>query len=123
MTDVAIAVALTRKSIFSSKGASAVAAQDFFDSLESRADASKLAGMSNSYLFDIEGEGQWLVDVRDGAVTVTPGGGEADATITTSGETFEKIVAGEQNPTTAYMTGKLKIKGDMGAAMKLQKIF
>jgi putative sterol carrier protein len=100
-----------------------VPAQDFFDSLESRADASKLAGMSNSYLFDIEGEGQWLVDVRDGAVTVTPGGGEADATITTSGETFEKIVAGEQNPTTAYMTGKLKIKGDMGAAMKLQKLF
>ena len=100
-----------------------MAAQDFFDSLESRADASKLAGMSNSYLFDIEGEGQWLVDVRDGAVKVTPGGGDADATITTSGETFEKIVAGEQNPTTAYMTGKLKIKGDMGAAMKLQKIF
>jgi putative sterol carrier protein len=123
MTDVLVAVALTGKSTLSTKGASAVAAQDFFDSLESRADASKLAGMSNSYLFDIEGEGQWLVDVRDGAVTVTPGGGEADATITTSGETFEKIVAGEQNPTTAYMTGKLKIKGDMGAAMKLQKIF
>jgi putative sterol carrier protein len=123
MTDVLVAVALTNKSTLSTKGASAVAAQDFFNSLESRADASKLAGMSNSYLFDIEGEGQWLVDVRDGAVTVTPGGGEADATITTSGETFEKIVAGEQNPTTAYMTGKLKIKGDMGAAMKLQKIF
>jgi putative sterol carrier protein len=123
MTDVLVPVALTSKSTLSTKGASAVAAQDFFDSLESRADASKLAGMSNSYLFDIEGEGQWLVDVRDGAVTVTPGGGEADATITTSGETFEKIVAGEQNPTTAYMTGKLKIKGDMGAAMKLQKIF
>ena len=49
--------------------------------------------------------------------------GEADATITTTAETFDKIVAGEQNPTTAYMTGKLKIKGDMGAAMKLQKIF
>jgi putative sterol carrier protein len=100
-----------------------VAAKDFFDSLESNADASKLAGMSNSYLFDIEGEGQWLVSVADGAVTVTEGSGEADATIETSAETFEKIVAGEQNPTTAYMTGKLKIKGDMGAAMKLQKIF
>jgi len=36
---------------------------------------------------------------------------------------FEKIVSGEQNATTAYMTGKLKIKGDMGAAMKLQKLF
>ena len=51
------------------------------------------------------------------------GRGAADATIETSAETFEKIVSGEQNPTTAYMTGKLKIKGDMGAAMKLQKIF
>jgi putative sterol carrier protein len=100
-----------------------VAAKDFFDTLPSRADASKLAGMSNSYLFDIEGEGQWFVDVRDGALTVTEGGGDADATIAASGETFDKIVAGEQNPTTAYMTGKLKIKGDIGAAMKLQKLF
>ena len=100
-----------------------MAAQEFFDSLESRADASKLAGMNNSYLFDIEGEGQWLVEVRDGAINVTQGAGNADATLTTSGETFGKIVAGEQNPTTAYMTGKLKIKGDMGAAMKLQKLF
>jgi len=100
-----------------------VAAKEFFDSLETRADPSKLAGMTNSYLFDIEGEGKWLVNVADGAIAVTEGDGTADATIETSGETFEKIVSGEQNPTTAYMTGKLKIKGDMGAAMKLQKIF
>jgi len=100
-----------------------VAAKDFFDSLPSRADASKIAGMSNSYLFDIEGEGAWLVTVADGAISVAEGEGEADATISTSAETFDKIVAGEQNPTTAYMTGKLKIKGDMGAAMKLQKLF
>jgi putative sterol carrier protein len=102
-----------------------VAAKDFFESLPARADADKLAGMSNSYLFDIEGEGQWAVDVRDGAITVAdgPGAGDADATISTSSETFEQIVAGNQNPTTAYMTGKLKIKGDMGAALKLQKLF
>jgi putative sterol carrier protein len=102
-----------------------VAAKDFFDKLETGADPSKLAGMSNSYLFDIEGEGQWFVSVQDGKLSVAPGGGDgdADATISTSSDTFEKIVAGEQNPTTAYMTGKLKIKGDMGAAMKLQKLF
>ena len=98
-------------------------AKEFFDSLTSRADDSKLAGMNNSYLFDIEGEGQWIVDIADGKLSVREGAGDADATITTSGETFDKIVAGEQNPTTAYMTGKLKIKGDMGAAMKLQKLF
>ncbi len=97
--------------------------QDFFANLPTRADASKTAGMTNSYVFDIEGAGQWKVEVDDGAVTVSEGGGDADATISTSQETFEKIVAGEQNPTSAYMTGKLKIKGDMGAAMKLQKLF
>jgi putative sterol carrier protein len=100
-----------------------MAAKDFFDGLAARSDESKLAGMTNSYLFDIEGEGQWLVTVADGKLAVAEGGGDADATISASGETFEKIVAGEQNPTTAYMTGKLKIKGDLGAAMKLQKLF
>ena len=98
-------------------------AKEFFDGLETRTDASKLAGMNNSYLFDIEGAGQWLVAVNDGAVSVTEGGGEADTTISTSEETMMAVVRGEQNPTTAYMTGKLKIKGDMGAAMKLQKLF
>jgi putative sterol carrier protein len=102
-----------------------MAAKDFFESLPGRADADKLAGVSNSYFFDIEGEGQWLVDVRDGGLTVTEGAGkgDADVTITTSSEVFADIVAGQQNPTTAYMTGKLKIKGDMGAALKLQKLF
>ena len=97
--------------------------KEFFDGLESRADASKTAGMNNSYVFDIEGAGQWKVDVKDGAVSVSEGGGDADVTLTTSEETFQKIISGEQNPTSAYMTGKLKIKGDMGAAMKLQKLF
>jgi putative sterol carrier protein len=97
--------------------------REFFEGLENRADASKTAGMTNSYLFDIEGAGKWTVSVDDGKVSVTEGGENADAVITTSEETFAKIVRGEQNPTSAYMTGKLKVKGDMGAAMKLQKLF
>jgi len=97
--------------------------QDFFASLPTRADASKTAGMNNSYIFDIDGAGRWKVDVDDGAVSVAEGGDDADVTISASEETFQKIIAGEQNPTSAYMTGKLKIKGDMGAAMKLQKLF
>jgi len=97
--------------------------KDFFESLETRADSAKTAGMTHSYLFDIEGAGKWTVNVADGNVSVSEGGEDADAVITTSEETFEKIVSGEQNPTSAYMTGKLKVKGDMGAAMKLQKLF
>ncbi len=100
----------------------AASVNEFFDTLKT-VDASKTAGMRNSYLFDIEGAGQWLVKVQDGSIDVNEGGGEADCTITTSEDNFMKIVRGEQNATTAYMTGKLKIKGDMGAAMKLQKLF
>ncbi len=97
--------------------------REFFEGLESRVDPAKTAGMTNSYLFDIEGAGTWKVDVDDGKVAVSEGGGDADTTITASEETFQKIASGEQNATAAYMTGKLKIKGDMGAAMKLQKLF
>ena len=97
--------------------------REFFDTLESRVDASKMAGMNNSYLFEIEGAGTWKVDVADGKVSVTEGAGDADVTIRSSEETFSAIASGEQNPTTAYMTGKLKVEGDMGAALKLQKLF
>jgi putative sterol carrier protein len=98
--------------------------QEFFEGLPARADTSKTAGMNNSYGFDIEGAGQWTVKVTDGAVSVTEGMEDAaDVTISASQEVFQKIISGEQNPTSAYMTGKLKLKGDMGAAMKLQKLF
>ena len=98
--------------------------QEFFDGLESRVDATRTAGMNNTYAFDIDGAGQWTVAVDDGRVSVTEGtSAAADATIASSAENFERIVAGELNATSAYMTGKLKVKGDMGAAMKLQKLF
>jgi putative sterol carrier protein len=97
--------------------------QEFFEGLPERVPAERIAGMNNTYAFDIEGAGMWTVTIADGTVEVSEGAGEADCTFSSSAETFEKIVAGEQNATTAYMTGKLKIKGDMGAAMKLQKIF
>jgi putative sterol carrier protein len=97
--------------------------REFFETLESRIDPARTAGMNNSYLFDIDGAGKWKVDVDDGKVSVTEGGEDADAVISTTDETFQKIASGEQNPTSAYMTGKLKVKGDMGAAMKLQKLF
>ena len=96
--------------------------QEFFETLPSRADTSKTAGMSNSYGFDIEGAGQWTVKVDDGKVEVTEGDAGGDCTVSTSEETFQKIIDGRQNPVTAYMTGKLKVDGDMSAALKLKEI-
>ncbi len=98
-------------------------AREFFETLESRADESKTAGLTATYLFDVDGAGKWTVDVKDGKLSVTEGGDQADCTISVSKENFEQLISRDLNPTTAYMTGKLKVKGDMGAAMKLQKLF
>jgi len=102
-----------------------VPAKEFFDQLESHVDPGEIAGINHSYLFVVEGAGRWLVELRDGSVTVTEGldGDDADATITASKEVFERLVAGTQNPMMAYLTGKLKVSGDVNAALKLQTLF
>ena len=96
---------------------------EFFTSLPAKVDPGRTAGMNNAYVFAIDGAGTWTVKVTDGGVTVDEGDTGGDCTISTSAATFDQIVKGEKSPTSAYMTGKLKIKGDMGAAMKLQKLF
>jgi putative sterol carrier protein len=95
----------------------------FFEGLPGRVDSGKVAGMRNTYAFEIEGAGAWTVRVADGSIAVDEGAQAADCTITASEDTFRQIISGDQNPTSAYMTGKLKVKGDMGAALKLQKLF
>jgi putative sterol carrier protein len=98
--------------------------RDFFEGLESRAEgSSKAAGLNATYLFDIDGAGKWLVRVENGKPSVSEGDGAADTTISASEQTFLRIVNGEQNATTAFMTGKLRVTGDMGNAMKLQQLF
>jgi putative sterol carrier protein len=97
--------------------------REFFEALPSHVDPEKTAGMTNTYVFDVQDVGQWTVAVDDGKVTVSEGAGAADCTLTASEETLGKIARGEANATTAFMTGKLKISGDMGAALKLQKLF
>jgi putative sterol carrier protein len=102
----------------------AESSREFFDTLEARAAASnKAAGMTAKYLFDVTGSGKWVVDVQDGKVAVREGEEPADTTITTSEETFVKLVNGDQNPLTALMTGKMKVGGDKGKARKLQQLF
>jgi len=48
--------------------------------------------------------------------------GDADTVIITSKETLMKLKSGDLNPMMAVMGGKVKIKGDMGLAMKLQSL-
>jgi putative sterol carrier protein len=49
--------------------------------------------------------------------------GDADTTITITAENLEKLMQGNLDPTLAYMTGKLKVEGKMGVALKLTSMF
>jgi putative sterol carrier protein len=99
-----------------------VGAREFFESLPSHANGKHTEGIDARYVFAIDGAGTWTVKVADGKVAVSEGDTGGDCTISTSEETFERIVDGKQNPLTAYMTGKIKIEGDLSAAMKLKEI-
>ncbi|MEM1363051.1 MAG: SCP2 sterol-binding domain-containing protein [Pseudomonadota bacterium] len=65
--------------------------------------------------FVIEGEGGIIVD-SDGARASED---DADVTLTADRDTFEEMIAGDLDPTAAFMSGKLAIDGDMGTAVKL----
>ena len=55
--------------------------------------------------------------------TVTTNDEKADATVVASADMFAKLMTKQVNPQMAFMTGKIKLQGDMGAALALQKIF
>ena len=84
-----------------------------------------LPPLDHSYRFEIDGEGSWNVRIHDGSIDVTegPADGSADATVRANAEVFERLVSGRQNPATAYMRGKVKVDGDLGAVMKLRRLF
>ncbi len=72
-------------------------------------------GFDGSAKFIIEGEGAVVLD----GAGVRAGDEDTDVTLTADSDTFRAIMDGDLNPTSAFMTGKLKVDGDMGTAMKL----
>ena len=72
-------------------------------------------GFDGTAKFMIEGEGAIML-TSEGAHA---GDDEADVTMTADADTFREILDGSLNPTAAFMSGRLTIDGDMGAAMRL----
>jgi putative sterol carrier protein len=72
-------------------------------------------GFDGTAKFEITGEGSIVVDANG----VRAGDDETDVTMIASADTFRGILDGDVNPTMAFMTGKLKVEGNMGMAMKL----
>lgn len=88
------------------------------------ANASK--GLKATYQFDLTGDGgeTFHVDVNDGTCQVCDGAANgASITITMAASDYVDMINGKLNPQMAFMGGKLKIKGDMSLALKMQQLF
>jgi putative sterol carrier protein len=99
---------------------------EFFDRIPERVNKDKIQGMNATYQFNITGENgqQHWVKFENGEVTHGEGTAEnPNITLTMEDENFVNLVTGKLNGQTAFLTGKLKIQGDMALAMKLQSVF
>ncbi|MBY8977301.1 SCP2 sterol-binding domain-containing protein [Rhodobacteraceae bacterium NNCM2] len=76
------------------------------------------SGFDGSVKFNIEDEG--IIRIEDGAVTDQDG--DSDVTISASADVLQDLFQGDLSPTAAFMTGKIKIDGDMGVAMKMSSL-
>jgi putative sterol carrier protein len=80
------------------------------------------AGLGATLKFDTGADGVILIDGRSKPNTVTNDNRDADCTIGVALADLEAMMAGDLAPTTAFMSGKLRVEGDMGVAMKLQSL-
>lgn len=69
--------------------------------------------------FHFGDDGAIRVDATGDAATVDNVDGAADCTVKISKSDFLDMAAGKLNPTAGFMSGKIKIDGDMGLAMQL----
>ncbi len=77
-------------------------------------------GFDKKVKFDFGDVGKLLIDGVGNKASNDDG--PADATVTVSFEDFGKLVQGQLDPMSAFMTQKIKIAGDMGVVMKLQSL-
>jgi putative sterol carrier protein len=81
------------------------------------------SGLGGTLKFDFGADGSVLIDGKSTPNSVSDGEGKtADCTLSLTLETFEKMIKGELDGTSAFMQGKLRVAGDMGLAMKLGPI-
>jgi putative sterol carrier protein len=101
----------------------AESAKEFFDNLQAQINPEKIKGINATYQWDITDAGKWYAVLSDDGATVSEGeADDSNITISVSEENWLAIVAGTLAPQMAFLTGKIKIKGDMSLAMKLQNL-
>ncbi|XP_020604794.1 hydroxysteroid dehydrogenase-like protein 2 [Orbicella faveolata] len=109
------------------QGSQAEGVAGLFDTIKSLCNEELVKSVNGVFEFHLEGKepGVWYLDLKNNSGSSGSGsypGGGASCTMTLDSDDFVALFKGQLNPTQAFMAGKLKIKGDMMVAMKLEKL-
>ncbi|MCI0183064.1 MAG: SCP2 sterol-binding domain-containing protein [Acidibacillus sp.] len=101
--------------------------KETFDQLNTalQADPRKVSGLVAVYQFNLEGEdgGTYQIILKPDSAYAQEGAVEtANCTLTIAAEDFKEMIAGTLSGTTAFMSGKLKIDGDLSLALRLETV-
>ena len=98
---------------------------ELFETMPARLNTAAAAKVNKTIKWTITGDdpGVWAIQINDGAARLIPDGVEKpDVTFTVNSQDWLTIAEGKLNAMNAFMTGKLKIAGDMGLAMKVPQL-
>jgi putative sterol carrier protein len=100
--------------------------KEIFAEMPANLNADAAKGMNSTIQFNLAGDngGQWYVAIKDGKAEVSQGTAPSpNMTLSMTAQDYVDMIMGKLNGQMAFMSGKLKISGDMGLAMKMQNLF
>jgi putative sterol carrier protein len=100
--------------------------KETFEAMAGRFRADKSSGANAVIQYDVSGDGggTWHAIIKDGTCMVQPGASTSpNLTLSIASQDWLDMLSGKQSGQMLFMSGKLKVKGDMGLAMKLASMF
>lgn len=104
----------------------AEAIKEIFAQMPGQINPDAAKGMNSVIQFNLSGDGggNYYVEIKDGTAKVSEGTHPSpNMTMTLAASDYVDLIMGKLNGQMAFMSGKLKIAGDMGLAMKMQTLF
>jgi putative sterol carrier protein len=101
-------------------------AKEIIEAMPSAFRPERAKGLKATYQFELSGEGggDWVLEIADQQCQVKEGtAADADATISVAAADYVALVKGELDATGAFMRGKIKVRGNIGLAMKVLNVF